>query len=159
MKLIQKVKRGIARLIDAYEEGLLDKSEFEPRIRTAKDRLTKLEEEAQGQADAEAQEQALRLVIGHLQEFAERVREGLDQADWSARREIIRALVKRVEVDQEEVRIVYRVSPPPFVESPGRGILPDCGRRAHPALGRPRFRVRHRPVREDPRLEPLADQP
>ncbi|HMB05824.1 MAG TPA: recombinase family protein, partial [Isosphaeraceae bacterium] len=31
--LIQRVKRGIARLIDAYEEGLLDKMEFEPRIR------------------------------------------------------------------------------------------------------------------------------
>ena len=31
--LIQRVKRGIARLIDAYEEGLLEKAEFEPRIR------------------------------------------------------------------------------------------------------------------------------
>jgi site-specific DNA recombinase len=127
-KLLQKVKRGIARLIDAYEEGLLDKGEFEPRIRSAKERLSKLEAEAQAQADAEAQEQELRLVIGHLQEFAERVQDGLEKADWSTQREIIRALVKRVEVDREEVRVVYRVSPSPFVESPDRGILPDCGR-------------------------------
>ena len=44
---IQTAKRGIARLIDGYEEGLLDKSEFEPRIRRAKERLGKLEGEAQ----------------------------------------------------------------------------------------------------------------
>jgi site-specific DNA recombinase len=128
-KVIQKVKRGIARLIDAYGEGLLDKGEFEPRIRGAKERLAKLETEAQVHADAEAQEQELRLVIGQLQEFAERVQNGLAEADWSTRREIIRALVKRVEVDKEEVRVVYRVSPSPFVERPDGGILQDCGRR------------------------------
>jgi site-specific DNA recombinase len=134
-KLIQKVKRGIARLIDAYAEDLLNKSEFEPRIRSAKERLAKLETEAQAQAEVEAQEQELRLVIGQLQEFAQRVQSGLAQADWSTRREIIRALVKRVEVDQEVVRVVYRVSPFPFVDSPDGGILQDCGRRALAAAG------------------------
>jgi site-specific DNA recombinase len=128
VKLIQKVKRGIARLIDAYEEGMLDKKEFEPRIRSAKERLTKLEAEAQAEADEETQEQELRLIIGHLQEFAERVRNGLGKADWSTQREIIRALVKRVEIDKEEVRVVYRVGPSPFVESPNGGILKGCGR-------------------------------
>jgi site-specific DNA recombinase len=127
-KLIQKVKRGIARLIDAYGEGLLNKEEFEPRIRGARERLARLQADAQAQADAAAEEQELRLVIGQLQEFAERVQSGLHEADWFTRREIIRALVKRVEVEKEEVRIVYRVSPVPFVECPDGGILPDCGR-------------------------------
>jgi site-specific DNA recombinase len=134
-KLTQKVKRGIARLIDAYAEGLLEKKEFEPRVRAAKERLAKLEAEAQAEAEEEAQEQELRLVIGHLQEFAEHVRSGLAKADWSTRREIIRALVRRVEVDQEEVRVVYRVSLAPFVEGPNGGIWQDCGRRDHPTLG------------------------
>src|SRR5437763_12642421 len=48
-----------------------------------------------------------------LDEFASRVKSGLHQADWSTRREIIRALVKRVEIDQEQVRVVFRVNPPP----------------------------------------------
>jgi site-specific DNA recombinase len=156
-KLVQKVKRGIARLIDAYEEGLLDKGEFEPRIRGAKERLAKLEAEAREQADEQAREQELQLAIGHLQEFAERVRSGLEEADWSTRREILRALVKRVEVDQQEVRVVYRVSPPPFVESPDGGILQDCGRGDDPALRRSLFRgeqfraVQH--ARREPRLD------
>ena len=36
---IQQVKRAIARLIDGYGEGVLEKNEFEPRIRGAKERL------------------------------------------------------------------------------------------------------------------------
>lgn len=158
-KLIQKVKRGIARLIDAYQEGLLNKQEFEPRIQQAKERLGKLQGEAEAQAAAEVQEQELRLVIGHLQVFAERVRSGLTESDWSTRREIIRALVKRVEVDKEEVRVVYRVSPPPFAKGPGGGRLPDCGRGDDPALRAAGFRGRPGPFLQDPRLQPFTDQP
>ena len=88
---IQKIKRGIARLVDAYEEGLLEKSEFEPRLRRSRDRLTKLEADAKKQAENEAQRTELRLVIGHLQEFAGRIKSGLHDADWLTRREIIRA--------------------------------------------------------------------
>ena len=44
-KLINNVKKMISRLIDAYGDGLLDKSEFEPRISAARERLAKLEDE------------------------------------------------------------------------------------------------------------------
>jgi hypothetical protein len=52
----------------------------------------------------------------HLQGLAAQVEQGLDHADWSTRRQIIRALVKRVEIGAETVSIVYRVAPVPFVE-------------------------------------------
>ena len=48
------------------------------------------------------------------------------QADWGARREIVRALVKRIDIGAEEVRIVYRVAPVPFVEAPTGGVLQHC---------------------------------
>jgi site-specific DNA recombinase len=133
--LIQKVKRGIARLIDAYGEGLMEKCEFEPRVRDFRERLARLEAEAKQQADLASQERELRLVIGQLQEFAARVQTGLAEADWSTRRELIRTLVKRVEVAEEEVRVIYRVSLSPFTESPERGSLPDCRRRNLPRTG------------------------
>jgi site-specific DNA recombinase len=129
--LLQKVKRGIGRLIDAYQDGLLDKSEFEPRLRGAKERLAQLEAEAQTQAAAQAQEEELRLVIGHLHEFSERVGSGLATADWDTRRAILQALVKKVEVGQEQVRVVYRVNTPPFAQSPQGANLRHCGSRAH----------------------------
>jgi site-specific DNA recombinase len=136
---IQKARLGIARLIDAYGEGLLEKMEFEPRVRAAKERLSKLEAQQQAQRQEEASRVEVRLVIGHLETFASRVQGGLASADWKTKRDIIRSLVKRVEVDTAEVRVVYRVAPDPFDQAPSRGILQDCRRRAlsaaveHPA--------------------------
>jgi site-specific DNA recombinase len=130
---IKKVKKGIGRLIDAYGDGLMEKEEFEPRIRATRERLAGLEAEAQALADAEASAQELRLVLGRLEEFAARVTSGLEEADWQTRREIIRALVKRVEVGQDDIRIVYRVSPPPFVESPPRSSCKHRGGHQEPA--------------------------
>jgi len=127
--LIKKVRRGIARVIDAYEDGLLGKAEFEPRIRKAKQRLVKLQAQAQAQTDEETQRSELRLVIGRMQEFAGKIVDGLQNADWPTRREIVRALVKKVEVGREDVRIVYRITPGPFEQAPERGRLQDCLRR------------------------------
>src|SRR5512142_203529 len=82
-KLMRNVTRMISRLIDAYGDGLLDKSEFEPRITTARERLTKLEAEHRQRIGEAAQEAELRLVIGQLEEFAKRVSQGLQEPDWA----------------------------------------------------------------------------
>jgi site-specific DNA recombinase len=131
-KRVVAVQRGISRLIDSYTEGLLEKEEFEPRLRAARGRLARLEAEVQAQADAAARQAELRLVLGKFQEFADSIRTGLAEASWTIRREVIRALVKRVEIGDEEVRIVYRVPPVPFVERPEGGDLQHCGRCQEP---------------------------
>jgi site-specific DNA recombinase len=81
-KLVQKVKRGIARLIDAYAEGVVENSEFYPRLRSARERLERSQTDAREQSDRKAQEQELRLAVGRLQEFADQVRDRLDKVDW-----------------------------------------------------------------------------
>jgi site-specific DNA recombinase len=134
-KLVANVKKMISRLIDAYGEGLLDKSEFEPRISAARARLAKLEAEHRQRIGEAAQEAELRLVIVQLEEFARRVSQGLQEPDWDTRREIVRALVKKVEVDEQEVRIVYRVSPSPFEGGPRQGRSQHCWGRALAAAG------------------------
>ena len=134
----RRCEQGLARLIDAYAEGLLDKQEFEPRVRSLKDRLGRLAaEERQAAAQAE-QATALREVVGRFQDFAESVTAGLAGADAGTRREVIRALVKRIEVDTEEVRLVYRVNLHPFVDRPGGGVLQDCLGRPHSPFGQDR---------------------
>jgi site-specific DNA recombinase len=155
---VAKAKRGVARLIDAYEDGLVERGEFEPRIRRAKERLEKLEAEVAALAVGEAEEQQVQAVLDQMQEFAQRVSEGLEEASWATRREIIRALVKRVEIDAEEVRVVYKVPPHPFVDGPERGRLQDRLGGEDPALRRPCLRGGPYPVLEDAGLEPLADQ-
>ncbi len=136
-KLIANLKKMIARLIDAYGEGLLNKSEFEPRILAARERLAKLEDECRQQIDEANQEAELRLVIGQLEEFARRVSQELHEPDWATRRAIVRALVKQVEIDEQEVRIVYRISPSPFEGGPQQGSLQHCWGRDRRALGAP----------------------
>jgi site-specific DNA recombinase len=54
-KLPAKVRRGISRLIDAYQDGYLDKAEFEPRIQGLKERLAQLEAEAEVTAIEDAE--------------------------------------------------------------------------------------------------------
>jgi site-specific DNA recombinase len=141
-KLINQVKKSISRIIDAYEQGLVEKSEFEPRIVAARERLSRLEEERKREADQEVQESELRVVIGQLEEFARRVSEELREPGWLTRREIIRALVKQVEIDEDEVRVVYRVSPSPFEGGPQQpswqhcwGLQSTAIRRSYPASG------------------------
>jgi len=113
-KLINQVKRSISRLIDAYEEGTLEKSEFEPRTKAARERLSRLEEERVQNADEQSYESELRLLIGQLEDFSRQVSEGLREPDWATRRKIVRALVKQDEIEDGEVRIVYRLSPIPI---------------------------------------------
>jgi site-specific DNA recombinase len=127
-KQVHKIEQGMSRLIDAYAEGVLEKTEFAPRLKVAKDRLARLQEEAHKEAEQQNQERELRLALGGLEEFAQQVTEGLEQADWLKRREIIRGLVKRIEVGHQEVRIVYRVSPPPFVNGPTGATFEHCGK-------------------------------
>jgi site-specific DNA recombinase len=135
-KLTKQVKKSISRLIDAYGEGLLEKSEFEPRITAARERLSRLQEEQRRNDDEESHESDLRLVIGQLEEFAKRVFEGLQEPDWATRREIIQALVRQVEIAEDEVRIVYRISPSPFDVGPQQSSLQHCWGRHHSALRR-----------------------
>jgi site-specific DNA recombinase len=116
---IEKLRRGISRLIDSYEGGLLEKEEFEPRVRAAREKLQRLQTELRERTEEEQQQAALHLVIGRMKKFAEKVGAGLNKADWATRRAIIRAVVKSIDVDEQEVRIVYKVAP----DHPGQGPL------------------------------------
>ena len=85
------------------------------------------------------------LVVSRLEEFAKTVAETLDSIDFNSQREIIRALVKRVEIYKEEVNIVFRIEPQddlggnngaPTIK---RGFMQHCKRRIHRTLWRTYF--------------------
>jgi site-specific DNA recombinase len=136
---VVKVRKGIARLIDSYAEGFIEKQEFEPRINRLRQRLMNLETQAQQISDETARQVELRLIISRLEDFATKVQDGIAEADWLTKRELIRTLVKRVEIGKEEVNVVFRVTPIPFDSSPARGSLQHCSGRNNSALGRTCF--------------------
>jgi site-specific DNA recombinase len=115
---INKMKRSIARLIDAYEDGLLTKEEFEPRMRQGKTRLARLQDEQSRLLNRASEQEELKCVVSHIDEFAKQLAVGIETLSWTDKREIIRALVKRVEIGQENVRVVYKIGQLPFVQGP-----------------------------------------
>jgi site-specific DNA recombinase len=55
------LRRSIDRLIDCYTSGLIDKTEFEPRITGLKQRMCQLQEKQQAAAEAVSAERELSL--------------------------------------------------------------------------------------------------
>src|SRR6266702_606686 len=157
-----RVRQGLARLIDSYAEGLIDKTEFEPRMTRMRERLQHMEAHAQQARDEASLERELTLILGRLDAFATRVKTGLHEADWLTRREIIRALVKRVEIDQEQVRVVFRVNPPPHTPQPPSEkdvqSLQHCRGRGDPTLRRSMLRCVEHLLLDVSRFQPLFDK-
>jgi len=129
---ITRVQRQISKLIDAYGDSLIEKGEFEPRIREARQRLDQLKKQMQLEEAARNQRDEMRQVIGKLEKFAATIGQNLSHADWNLKRQLIYTLVKRVEVGQDELRVVYRVGDCPFDFAPSRGHWQDCWRRREP---------------------------
>src|SRR4051794_29634656 len=120
---ISTLRRGVGRLIDGYTDGVIERVEFEPRVADLRARIAQLEEHRDALAAASAAQRDLTLVIGRLEDFSIRVRENLDLLDWSARRDVIRLIVRRIEIDEGQVEIVFRIPPPPSGSTGGDRTL------------------------------------
>lgn len=136
----QAAQRAVSRLIDAFADGLLAKSEFEPRLTKARERATRLAEELAQLTARDAEQAHLRAALACLDKFSSRISRGMDEADWTTRREIIRLLVERICIEPDQVRIVYRISFPLFLQTFSHAcnatiqerILHFCWRRERP---------------------------
>ena len=135
-KQLAQAQQSVNRLIDAYADGVLERTEFEPRIARARKRLSEVQEKLDAQQSQTREQCALREALTCLDQFAEAIQSNLDQADWQTRREILRTIVDRVLVEPDQIRIVYRINFPLFakrtsnVGSDGKSIiLQFCWRR------------------------------
>ena len=149
---VVKVRKGITRLIDSYTEGFIEKQEFEPRIRRLRQRLRDLETQEQEIADEQARQIELRLVISGLENFAATVKDHLDEVDWLTKRELIRTLVKCVEIGKDDVQIVFRVAPIPFDSGPGGANSQHCWWREGTSLRCPLVTRYLHPITHHPRF-------
>lgn len=112
---LKKCRQAIGRLIDSYTEGHISKDEFEPRIGNLKDRARQLEVELREQAATTAVQKDLQDIVGRLESFASEIKDNLESLSWERKREIIRTLVRRIEIDKEGVEVIFKVDPVPFV--------------------------------------------
>lgn len=130
---LRQCRQGVVRLIDAYSEGYLEKGEFESRITRLRERQKVLEHQITQLEDEALSRNELQLIVGRLEDFAASVTGSMDDMGFGAQRELIRTLVKRVEIDREQVNVVFRVAPSTN-DAGAPESLPDCRRRGFTAV-------------------------
>jgi len=161
------LQQGKSRLIDGYTEGLIDKADFDPKMAQLKIKFEQVQAQIEASQRQHAGQVELFLVINRLEEFAAAVSDRLTTLEFDTKREIIRALVKRIEIRHEEIVVVFRVDPDPDIgnghgknepgTTDGTSRMQDCKRRYQPSVGQPlptwtrlpdeRERLSHRALR------------
>jgi site-specific DNA recombinase len=155
---VAKLRQGLARLIESYAEGLIEKQEFEPRVTRLRQRITHIEAQCHQLAEAETLQRELQLIIGRVEEFAAQVHQNLEALDWHRQRAILRALVRRVEIGLDQVQVVFRVDAFTGEADPEKKSLQLCKRSKGSALGRTFYGPRRQPVFENAPLQIGSDQ-
>jgi site-specific DNA recombinase len=123
-----KHQRALTLLIDAYESGLLEKDEFAPRLERVRQRLQDTGTQLEALHQAKDQEQTIVQALGRLEDFAARIESGLREPTPQQQREVLKALVKRVEIAPNRIRVIYKIHPLP-ADPVKMDNLQDCSGR------------------------------
>jgi site-specific DNA recombinase len=105
-----KLEHAVERLIDSFAEGLIEKEQFASRMARTKSRIADLDAKIKAYAGDVDQRGHLRLAMNRLRELATTVGPELGSADWQRRREIIRTVVQRIDIDTEVIKIIFRIN-------------------------------------------------
>lgn len=114
-KSVKTSKDHIARLIDIYERGLIEKEEFAEKLNRERCKL----EAATSENNRTSIEQA----TSSFAAFSQAVSSELDTADSALRRELCKLLIERIEINDSDIHITYKVPQNPFVQSLARSGL------------------------------------
>ena len=95
-------------------------------MKRLRERIGHIETQCQELAAEETLHSELRLIGGRLDDFAAQVGRHLDELEWDKKREIIRALIRRVEIGLEQVQVVFRMDSFPAESDPEKKSLQLC---------------------------------
>jgi site-specific DNA recombinase len=105
----QKLQHGMERLIDSLAEGMIDKDQFTARMNRTRARIADLEAKIAAQTSDEGRQAHSRSVRSRLAEISSHVQNQLSDVDWTAKRDIIRALIQRIEIGPMKIAVVFRL--------------------------------------------------
>ena len=166
-KEIARVKNGIDRLLDAYQDGLLQLPELRTRVSGLRKKDSALTSELQSMESRTVDEEThLRLVNG-IDDFLSRIRRSAQSLDISDRQKILRLVVKEILVSENTVTIKHSIptgSVPDRTTPPtsGQTNVPSyllCGRSQVSPLGSPCIGTDELILCKDTRLEERTDEP
>jgi site-specific DNA recombinase len=122
---LKKAKQAVENLINALAAGLIEAQEFERHVKSARLRVKTLETELAERSAAIATAEQVQEVVTRWHEFADQIGKNLQETDWATKRKILTALVKRVEVGNAEVHVIYKV-PGDSPQTAAEIFVPHC---------------------------------
>ena len=117
---LQKLRHGMERLIDSLAEGVINRDQFTARMERTKIRVIEIEAKLGAQATGEERRAHVQALRSRLGELSNHIQSQLHDPDWMTRRDIIRAVVQRIEIGPADVKIVLRLPMDPAA----RGMEP-----------------------------------
>lgn len=107
----RRAESTLQRLLDGFQAGVVTLDEFKPRAQQARATLASLDNQLAALRAAAQEAVELRDIVTHIDAFAASLKQGLDEMPFPDRLALVRLLVKRVEVQHDEVTVYYRVRP------------------------------------------------
>ena len=158
------VGKGIDRLLNAYQEGLLSIEQLRERMPLLRQRQQAFQAELQAIADQTGDRAALLRLAETLTAFLARLRSAAETLSVTERQRIVRLLVKDVLIGEDTITIRHSIPIPSRPPQSGGSHSSDgqnyllCTGRAHCPLGRTLLCLRPLAVLRYTRLEPFLDQ-
>ncbi len=107
-KEISKLEQGIKRLNYVYVRERITQEEYDLEAEEIEKKLKAMRNQKEEVVDEKELQREIDFIISSIKGFPSVVESELGQADWEAKLNIIRALVKRVEIDHDNIHIVFR---------------------------------------------------
>jgi len=106
---IARIKNGIDRLLDAYQEGLVQLPELRGRVHGLRKRNSALTLELQSIESRMVDEEMYLQLVGRIDDFLSRVRQSAESLNVLDRQKILRLVVKEVLVSGDTVTIKHSI--------------------------------------------------
>lgn len=106
---ITRQQKGIERLLNAYQEGLLELDELRSRLPTLRKKSEALRSELRSLEATAADRQTFLRLADNIGNFLERLRSTADTLDVIERQKILRLVVKEILIHKETIKIRHSI--------------------------------------------------
>jgi len=118
-----RIKNGIDRLLDAYQEGLVQLPELRGRVHGLRKKESALTSELQSIESRMVDEEMYLQLVGRIDDFLSRVRHSAESLNVLDRQKILRLVVKEILVSGDTVTIKHSIPTTPTFSDPK--VTPD----------------------------------
>ncbi|MBZ5492140.1 MAG: hypothetical protein LAO76_14510 [Acidobacteriia bacterium] len=98
------------RLIDGFTESLIGKEQFALRMDRTRRRISDLDVKIRADTGEVGHLESVRLAMKRLHDLSAAIGHDLFNAGWQRKREIIRTLVQRIEIDTDVIKLIFRLT-------------------------------------------------